>query len=143
MPLPISFLPVIPPPFVLCPQWLPDTLMQAIASENNLSETAFFVKQGDAFDIRWFTPKIEVALCGHATLASAYVLFEQLNYHGDVIKFQSKSGPLQVEKKEDLFQLNFPRLITEAIEPDNAMFRCASVYFQLSIIEVVTIISLY
>lgn len=75
--------------------WLPDAIMQAIAAEMNLSETAFCVRRGDGdFRIRWFTPTTEVALCGHATLASAHVLFEHLNYNENTLRFHSLSGPL-------------------------------------------------
>ena len=73
-------------------EWLPDSMLQAIANENNLSETAFFVKNGDIFRIRWFTPSNEVKLCGHATLAAAYVLFHELGYTQDVLAFDSLSS---------------------------------------------------
>ena len=82
--------------------------MQSIAAENNLSESAFFVPDADGFHIRWFTPTTEVALCGHATLASAFVLFNILNYEGDTIVFSSKSGPLPVSRDGDRLVLNFP-----------------------------------
>ena len=89
-------------------EWLPATTMQLIAMENNLSETAFFVQEGDIFHIRWFTPVVEVDLCGHATLASAFILFEKLNFQGDKITFSSRSGPLSVSKKDGLLTLDFP-----------------------------------
>lgn len=79
-------------------KWLNDDLMQTIAMENNLSETVFFVKKGKDYDIRWFTPAFEINLCGHATLAASYVLFELLNHNENEIVFHSKSGPLKVEK---------------------------------------------
>lgn len=88
--------------------WLPDTTMQAIAEENNLAETAFFVPANNRFHIRWFTPTKEVALCGHATLASAFVLFELLGYKQDTIIFDSLSGALSVTKGEGLLTLDFP-----------------------------------
>ncbi len=88
--------------------WLPDTLMQKIASENNLSETVFFVKNKDRFHIRWFTSTVEARMCGHATLASAFVLFNYLGFEGDVIHFDSLSGPLLVERKGDQYALDFP-----------------------------------
>ena len=88
--------------------WLEDKTLQAIAEENNLAETAFFVPMEQGFHIRWFTPTCEVKLCGHATLASAYVLFNYLGYDADVIAFQSLSGPLSVAKKDDLLVLDFP-----------------------------------
>jgi PhzF family phenazine biosynthesis protein len=99
-------------PAAVCPlqQWIPDALMQSIAFEINLSETAFIVPQGTDYGIRWFTPGTEVALCGHATLASAWVVFQYLNYHDHEITFHSKSGPLQVTiyKNTRLLTLNFP-----------------------------------
>src|SRR5882757_6926086 len=78
-----------PAAVVPLPEWLPDDLMQRIAMENNLADTAFFIPEGDDFAIRWFTPVAEVALCGHATLASGHVLFEHLGYKGDLIRFRS------------------------------------------------------
>src|SRR5215210_2668452 len=97
-------------PAAICPleTWLPAETMQKLASENNLSETAFFVKEGDGFYIRWFTPEFEIDLCGHATLASAFVLFNYLNYSSDTILFQCKSGTLQVKEKGELIELDFP-----------------------------------
>ena len=88
--------------------WLPDDVMLNIAAENNLAETAFFVKNGDGYDLRWFTPSVEIDLCGHATLGSAYVLYELLGETSDVLKFQTRSGQLTVEKKGDLLVLDFP-----------------------------------
>jgi len=97
-------------PAGVCPleQWLPEETMQRIAMENNLSETAFFVKKDGGFHIRWFTPKVEVNLCGHATLASAHVIFHDLGYSGEVISFESRSGILNVRKESDLLILDFP-----------------------------------
>ena len=89
-------------------KWLPDNIMQQIAAENNLSETAFFIPEGDNFHIRWFTPLTEVNLCGHATLATAHILFSELNFQGELISFNSKSGILTVGKIEDKLQLDFP-----------------------------------
>jgi len=98
-------------PAAVCPleTWLDDDVMQNIAAENNLSETAFFVPQGNGYAIRWFTPTIEVDLCGHATLAAAYVLYEELGFEGDTIVFQSKSGELNVSKDGHKFVLDFPK----------------------------------
>jgi len=99
-------------PAAVCPleAWLPDATMQAIAQENNLSETAFFVPRGDGgFELRWFTPACEIDLCGHATLASAYVLFEELDHSGDVIAFHSpRSGALSVARDGARLALDFP-----------------------------------
>lgn len=89
-------------------QWLPDETLQAIAEQNNLAETAFYIPSGSGFHIRWFTPTKEVKLCGHATLASAYVLFNIIGHSADVIEFQSLSGPLRVSQNESLLTLDFP-----------------------------------
>lgn len=89
-------------------QWLPDETMQTIAAENNLAETAFFVAREGGFHIRWFSPKTEVDLCGHATLASAWVLLERRGYTGDRVEFDSASGPLSVERVGGMFWLDFP-----------------------------------
>ncbi len=95
----------------VCPldTWLDEELMLHIAAENNLSETAFFVENNGDYDIRWFTPTVEVDLCGHATLASAYVLFKELGFNGETIVFQSKSGELKVSQNGDKFILDFPQ----------------------------------
>lgn len=97
-------------PAAICPLvgWLPDELMQSIASENNLSETAYFVKTGDGYHIRWFTPTHEVDLCGHATLASAYVIFNMFDYDKPQIVFQSRSGLLTVKRNNDRLEMDFP-----------------------------------
>ncbi len=96
-------------------EWLADTLMQKIAMENNLSETVFFVKEQEKYHIRWFTPKAEVDMCGHATLASAYVIFEELQEQVNEIVFSSKSGDLIVKKESGgLLSMDFP--IQEIIE---------------------------
>src|ERR1043166_5384708 len=84
-------------------KWLSDELMQSIGNENNLAETAFVVPKGNEFEIRWFTPTTEVDLCGHATLASAFVLFNLLKYPEPLIRFYSpRSGSLSVRKNEEL-----------------------------------------
>ena len=97
-------------PAAICPlnEWLSDELMQSIALENNLSETAFFVKTNSSYRIRWFTPTNEVNLCGHATLASAYVIFNFLGYKENIISFESKSGVLTVQRNNDLLEMDFP-----------------------------------
>jgi PhzF family phenazine biosynthesis protein len=89
-------------------KWLPDDVMQNIAMENNLSETAFFIPDGEGFYIRWFTPVTEVNLCGHATLATGHLVFNHLGFNGDEIIFQSKSGILKVKRQNDLIFLDFP-----------------------------------
>jgi PhzF family phenazine biosynthesis protein len=97
-------------------EWLPDHTMQQIAAENNLSETAFFIPEGDHFHIRWFTPKSEVNLCGHATLATAHVIFNELNFGGELISFNSKSGILTVKKTADKLQLDFPADFVQPVD---------------------------
>ena len=97
-------------PAAVCPldSWIDEKIMQKIANENNLSESAFFVREGNKFTIRWFTPSSEVDMCGHATLASAYVLFEILGYEGEEVIFNSKSGVLKVRKDFDKLEMDFP-----------------------------------
>ncbi|MBN2298108.1 MAG: PhzF family phenazine biosynthesis protein [Deltaproteobacteria bacterium] len=97
-------------PAAVCPleAWLDDATMQSIARENNLSETAFFVRKEDGYQIRWFTPEAEVDLCGHATLASAFVIFAHIDPSCVRVTFDSRSGPLIVEKKTDRLCMNFP-----------------------------------
>jgi len=100
-------------------EWLPDHLMQQIALENNLSETVFFVPAPgtDAhFHIRWFTPLVEINLCGHATLAAAFVLYNHLNYENEALIFKSQSGLLKVHRKDDLIWMDFPRWQPERMQ---------------------------
>lgn len=93
----------------LLDQWISDDLMQSIANENNLAETAFLVHRENDYEIRWFTPTTEVDLCGHATLASAFVLFDQFKYPDSSIQFYSpRSGVLNVFKNEGMLYLDFP-----------------------------------
>ncbi len=97
-------------PAAVCPldTWLTDDLLQQIAAENNLSETAFFVPREDGYHIRWFTPLVEIDLCGHATLASAWVLYRILGYDEATIRFHSASGPLTVFREGQWLVLDFP-----------------------------------
>jgi PhzF family phenazine biosynthesis protein len=107
-------------PAAVCPleTWLPDPVMQAIAAENNLSETAFFVPDGDAWSLRWFTPATEVDLCGHATLASAYVIFRFVAPgRGRAVFHTQKAGELVVEQSGELLALDFPALPATVCEP--------------------------
>jgi PhzF family phenazine biosynthesis protein len=99
-------------------KWIPDELMQQLALENNLSETVFFVtseNEAADYDIRWFTPEVEINLCGHATLASAFVIFEVLKKKKRKIVFSSKSGLLTVKKSGDIFEMDFPSWKPERI----------------------------
>jgi len=97
-------------PAAVCPleTWIEDSAMQNIAAENNLSETAFFVKNGDGYDLRWFTPAVEIDLCGHATLASAFVIMNYMEPSAAGVTFWTKSGELKVKKTDDLFVMDFP-----------------------------------
>jgi PhzF family phenazine biosynthesis protein len=115
-------------PAAVCPlvNWLPDNVMQRIALENSVAETSFFIPLNDGFEIRWFTPEIEMDLCGHATIAAAHVLSRHLNYSLPYIRFYSKSGELMVTVDSKRFTLNFPsrkpkptdipRIISDAIQ---------------------------
>ena len=104
-------------PAAVCPlqKWLPDAVMQAIAAENNLSETAFFIPQGQAYQLRWFTPTIEVDLCGHATLAAAHVLFQHLGYARHSILFHTRSGPLSVTRQDASYIMDLPTDLPEPV----------------------------
>ena len=89
-------------------QWLPEDLMQKITRENNLSETVFAVKTGESYHLRWFTPGGEIDLCGHATLACAFVILTRLEPGGNSVSFDTLSGRLTVQRKVDLFEMDFP-----------------------------------
>jgi len=100
-------------------EWLDTTLMQTIALENNLSETVFFVKSANAnhdFEIRWFTPEVEINLCGHATLAAAFVLFNMLDFKNPEIRFSCLSGLLKVNREDDLICMDFPSWKPERLD---------------------------
>lgn len=106
-------------PAAVCPltEWLPSDVLQSIAAENNLSETAFFVPRGDdGYDLRWFTPGCEVDLCGHATLASAHVVFEELGSTATVLRFSTKSGELRVRRDGERLSMDFPSRPPEKTE---------------------------
>jgi predicted PhzF superfamily epimerase YddE/YHI9 len=113
-------------PAAICPlrEWLPDGVMQAIARETNLSETAFFVPTPKGYHIRWFSPGKEVDLCGHATLASAFILFTYLGERGPEIVFHSGKGVLRVRREEDAIILDFPALPMETCIPDSRLVSC-------------------
>jgi PhzF family phenazine biosynthesis protein len=112
----------------LLESWLPDEILQAIAAEHNLSETAFVVKKEESFQIKWFTPKSEVSLCGHATLATAHVLFKIYNYGTKPIPFSSKSGELFVQQSADgKITLNFPLYNLSPIAPISQLTEIFSV----------------
>jgi len=103
--------------------WLPDATLQSIAAENNLAETAFLVARGDDFDLRWFTPETEVDLCGHATLASAFVLFTEAGFKGDGIRFHSRSGLLAVSRVGKVLELDFPSRPPQPCTAPEALIR--------------------
>lgn len=111
-------------PAAICPlkEWLPAPVMQAIAAENNLSETAFFVQKGGVYELRWFTPETEVDLCGHATLATAHVLFHELNCTEPYLIFQTRSGELKVHKNGHELAMDFPAKIPVPCPPPAGLF---------------------
>lgn len=110
-------------PAAVCPldHWLDDNTLQKIAEENNLSETAFFVQTDNNIQLRWFTPIEEVELCGHATLAAAYVLYQYCNYTAPSIIFDTKSGLLVVTKIDTGFSMNFPVSTPKAVDIPDAL----------------------
>jgi PhzF family phenazine biosynthesis protein len=107
----------------LLPAWLPDATLQNIAAENNLSETAFLVPRGEDFDLRWFTPETEVDLCGHATLASAFVLFTEAGFKGDMLRFHSQSGVLSISRAGGVLELDFPSRPPQPCAVPDALIR--------------------
>jgi PhzF family phenazine biosynthesis protein len=110
-----------PAAVVPLPRWLPDETLLNIAAENNLSETAFLVNGEHGMEIRWFTPTVEVPLCGHATLAAGFVCFNSLNAPGDSLTFSSASGPLKVRKDGALLELDFPAVPCQQIPTPNLL----------------------
>lgn len=113
-------------PAAICPleKWLPDETLQAIAAENNLAETAYFLRRSDGvYELRWFTPAVEVDLCGHATLASAYVLWHCLGFDGDRIGFDTRSGRMWVTREGSKLALDFPSRPPEPCMPCNGLVR--------------------
>jgi PhzF family phenazine biosynthesis protein len=112
-------------------EWIDDRLLQSIAAENNLSETAFLVQTGSGFDLRWFTPVTEVALCGHATLASAFVLFVCRKWNGDTIRFQTReSGRLMVGRRGDILEMDFPARHPFPMTPPVGLGEALGIAFQ-------------
>jgi len=113
-------------PAACCPldEFLPTDIMQKLANENNLSETAFFVKKpGGSYDLRWFTPEVEMDLAGHPTLATAFVIFNELGHESDTIEFHTKSGLLTVIKKGELLEMNFPSRMPVACTPPDDLLK--------------------
>lgn len=116
-------------PASVCPleEWLDDASLQNIAAENNQADTAFYIKNGDEFSIRWFTPTVEVALCGHATLATAHVLFYHQGYKREVINFSSKSGLLVVRQEGEWLTMDFPADEVEEVTMNNDIVSCFNI----------------
>ncbi|WP_455212579.1 PhzF family phenazine biosynthesis protein [Kaarinaea lacus] len=112
-------------PAAICPleNWLEDSVLQAIAEENNLSETAFFIPQNNGYHLRWFTPLHEVDLCGHATLAAAHILFTKLGQSDSEILFYTRSGELKVNKNNALLTMDFPALSCEPCDTPEALIK--------------------
>ncbi len=123
-------------PAAVCPleHWLPDEVMQSISYENNLSETAFFIKENNKFYIRWFTPEVEIELCGHATLAAAHVIFIEMGFKGNNIEFNTITGDiLKVVRNESVFTMNFPshepkKSKQNLLEITNALGACPELF---------------
>ncbi len=107
--------------------WLPAEMMQKIVMENNVSETVFYVEEYGVFGLRWFTPEVEVDLCGHATLATAHTLFKELGYLHNELKFDTQSGRLSVRKKDDRYVMNFPSVISLPVEPPSILFEALKI----------------
>jgi PhzF family phenazine biosynthesis protein len=125
-------------PAAICPltEWLPDEMMQKIAVENNLAETAFFVKTGDSFMLRWFTPEYEIDLCGHATLATAHILFTELGYEGNSLHFETvKAGVLTVTRNGDKYTMDFPSRPPIHIETPNGLVEALGGQQPLSVLR--------
>lgn len=116
-------------PAAVCPleEWLSDEVMQHIAAENNLSETSFFVKDGDAFHLRWFTPATEVKLCGHATLATAHIMFTELGYDREEIHFNTKSGVLIISRTESGYKMDFPAEVMPQVQEPPQLFEALGI----------------
>ena len=110
-------------PAAVCPltEWLSDEQLQNIAAENNLSETAYFVPRGEFYELRWFTPEVEVDLCGHATLAAAWVLIHLLGDAPEVLRFATRSGELRVTRNGDELAMDFPAKQPQPCEPPDGM----------------------
>ena len=110
-------------PAAVCPleEWLDASTMQSIAAENNLSETAFFVRSGDRYHLRWFTPGLEVDLCGHATLASAFVVFNYLDPAAETVRFETRSGELVVRRQDGRLVMDFPARPPQPCPADPAL----------------------
>lgn len=106
-------------PAAICPlnEWLSDDTMQAIAAENNLAETAFFVKKGERYELRWFTPVTEVDLCGHATLGTAHILYTEMGSTATELLFDTRSGTLKVSRNQPGYSMNFPTDTITPVEP--------------------------
>ena len=118
-------------PAAVCPldAWLPDATMQAIAAENNLAETAFFVRDGSDYALRWFTPTVEVDLCGHATLASGHVVFSFLEPKRDSVGFHTaKAGTLTVGRQGDRLVMDFPAWPAEPCEPPAGLLAALGIH---------------
>ncbi|WP_322009358.1 PhzF family phenazine biosynthesis protein [Paraburkholderia sp. J12] len=110
-------------PAAVCPldDWLPDEMLKAIAAENNLAETAFFVGHGGRYQLRWFTPQVEVDLCGHATLATSWVLFNELSVPEDRLRFSTRGGELSVRRSGALLAMDFPGTMPRLCTPPAAL----------------------
>jgi PhzF family phenazine biosynthesis protein len=110
-------------PAAVCPlnDWLTDDKLLAIAAENNVAETAYFVGSGDSYRLRWFTPEVEVDLCGHATLAASWVLFNELSAKAETLRFNTRGGGLQVRRRDKRLAMDFPATVPQLCEPPSGL----------------------
>jgi len=119
-------------PAAVCPleDWLPDATMQAIARENNLAETAFFLPNDQGYHLRWFTPQVEIDLCGHATLATAHVIYQHLDGEKESLHFDTRSGPLRVSREGDKLSMDFPARPPSPLSMEEALAEALGVEVQ-------------
>lgn len=125
-------------PAAVCPlkEWLPEATMQKLAKENNLAETAFFISKGDDYALRWFTPELEIDLCGHATLATAHVIFTQLGEQRETINFHTeKAGILKVSRNGDLYTLDFPSRVPYTVEMHEGLLEALGCKYPLEVLK--------
>jgi PhzF family phenazine biosynthesis protein len=110
-------------PAAVCPltEWLPDETLLAIAAENNVAETAYFVGAGDRYQLRWFTPEVEVDLCGHATLAASWVLFHELSTNAETLHFNTRGGELRVRRNGNQLAMDFPATMPQPCTPPEGL----------------------
>jgi PhzF family phenazine biosynthesis protein len=124
-------------PAAVCPldEWLPDEKLLAIAAENNVAETAYFVPSGDGYQLRWFTPEVEVDLCGHATLAASWVLFNELSVEVETLRFSTRGGELRVSRRGNLLAMDFPATVPVLCEPPPGLLEALGIETAQEVLE--------